>query len=222
MPSYAVVIPIIVDWKTGLHGDPTGIEQVLGVVRLTNRISCKINQRYTFQWVIIFWSMSPHLVTSSDMSCIPERNWPMYPVCDQGFLIHPSGVELVGAIRAPEPDQNHPAKDRTLAVWKQNARFLSTLLASWALLIVIKFLDPSRNLLRKRKSSNSYALIIRLTDWIQITSDFAVWNREFNFSSTTPKKRRDARQQDIFCFDSSWHWTLNLSRLECSCGQIWY
>ena len=100
--------------------------------------------------------------------------------------------------------------------------FLSTLLASWALLIVIKFLDPSRNLLRKRKSSNSYALIIRLTDWIQITSDFAVWNREFNFSSTTPKKRRDARQQDIFCFDSSWHWTLNLSRLECSCGQVWY
>ena len=45
----------------------------------------------------------------------------MYPVCDQGFLIHPSGVELVGAIRAPEPDQNHPAKDRTLAVWRRNA-----------------------------------------------------------------------------------------------------
>ena len=36
------------------------------------------------------------------------RNWPIYPVWDQGLRGHPFGVELVGDILLPEPDQNQP------------------------------------------------------------------------------------------------------------------
>jgi len=34
----------------------------------------------------------------------------MNPVCDQGLPFQPGGVELVGAIVTPEPDQNQPRK----------------------------------------------------------------------------------------------------------------
>ena len=40
------------------------------------------------------------------------RNCPIYPVCDHGLRGHPDGVEFVGEIRLPEPDQNQPNENK--------------------------------------------------------------------------------------------------------------
>ena len=39
----------------------------------------------------------------------------MKPVCDQGLLLQPGGVELVAAMVTPEPDQNQPAMKDTVS-----------------------------------------------------------------------------------------------------------
>ena len=37
-----------------------------------------------------------------------SANCDLCPVYDHGWYDHPGGVELVGAIFTPDPDQNHP------------------------------------------------------------------------------------------------------------------
>ncbi len=36
----------------------------------------------------------------------------MNPVCDQGLRVQPGGVELVGEMLTPEPDQNQPGDEK--------------------------------------------------------------------------------------------------------------
>ena len=145
----------------------------------------------------------------------------MYPVCDQGFLIHPSGVELVGAIRTPEPDQNHPVKDRNRYL---EAKWTFFIHASRILSIACSYSIHLEIVFEKGNPPIAMHWWLELDSQMEFKSPLILRSEIVNFNfSSTPKKRRDAcQQQDIFVFGSSWHWTLNLSRLEYSCDQIWY
>jgi len=99
MPTDAIIIPIVMNCKAGLFCYLRWTHKILSIVRLTLRTPYR-NRKRSFETRI----------QDQTNYTLPAINCPKKPVFDQGLVAQPLGVELVGEIDDPDPDQNHPNK----------------------------------------------------------------------------------------------------------------